>query len=182
MKFDEMTEDQILNEILKAVPEYLNLIKPDGDFNRQVCVEMVVKNLRSMFKRSRGIGYYDRMMVHDIKELDIIIGHFFPMITDRVAAVEMQYKKEQMEAAINKAKAEAIIVPAFEGAGFEVKVGYNKYSASVNVRLVGKKWAQFQVRYKSVQGEGSLDDLVSAVVDLRDAAIRIGGKLFIGRQ
>ena len=160
MKFDEMTEDQILNEILKAVPEYLNLIKPDGDFNRQVCVEMVVKNLRSMFKRSRGIGYYDRMMVHDIKELDIIIGHFFPMITDRVAAVEMQYKKDQMEAAINKAKAEAIIVPAFEGAGFEVKVGYNK----------------------SIQGEGSLDDLVSAVVDLRDAAIRIGGKLFIGRQ
>ena len=44
MKFDEMTEDQILNEILKAVPEYLNLIKPDGEFNRQVCVEMVVKD------------------------------------------------------------------------------------------------------------------------------------------
>ena len=113
MKFDEMTEDQILNEILKAVPEYLHLIKPDGEFNRQVCVEMVVKNLRSMFKRSRGIGYYDRMMVRDIKELDTIIGHFFPAITDRVAAVEMQYKKDQMEAAINKAKTAAIILFAF---------------------------------------------------------------------
>ena len=182
MKFDEMTEDQILNEIMKAVPEYLVQIKPGGEFNRQVCVEMVIKNLRSMFKRSRGIGYYDRMMVRDIKELDTIIGHFFPAITDRVAAVEMQYKKDQMEAAINKAKAEAIIVPAFEGAGFEVKVEYNKYSASVNVRLVGKKWAQFQIRYRDIQGEGSLDDLVSAVVDLRDAVIRIGGRLFIRGQ
>jgi hypothetical protein len=92
MKFDEMTEDQILNEILKAVPEYLHLIKPDGEFNRQVCVEIVVKNLRSMFKRSRGIGYYDRMMVRDIKELDTIIGHFFPAITDRVALAEMKYE------------------------------------------------------------------------------------------
>ena len=118
MKFDEMTEDQILNEIMKAIPEYLDQIKPAGEFNRQVCVEMVVKNLRSMYKRSRGIGYYDKMMVRDIKELDIIIAHFFPAITDRVAAVEMQYKKEQMEVAINRAKAEAIIIPAFESAGF----------------------------------------------------------------
>ena len=182
MKFDEMTEDQILNEIMKAVPEYLVQIKPGGEFNRQVCVEMVVKNLRSMYKRSRGIGYYDKMMVRDIMELDIIIAHFFPTITDRIAAVEMEYKKGQLEAAINRAKAEAIIIPAFEGAGFEVKVDYYKYTASVSVRLVGKNWARFQVRYMDIHGEDSLEDLVSAVIDLRDAAIRIGGRLFIGRQ
>lgn len=181
MKFDEMTEDQILNEIYKAIPEYLERIKPNGDFNRQICVEAVVKNLRGLFKSSRGIGYYDKMMVRDIKELDTIIGHFYPSITDQVTAVEMRYKKEQMEAEINKTKAEAIIVPAFEGAGFEVKVDYFKYTASVRVRLVGKKWAQFQVRYKDINGEHCLDDLVSAVVDLRDAAIRIGGKLLIRR-
>ena len=135
-----------------------------------------------MFRSSLGIGYYAKMMVQDIKKLDTIVGHFFPAITDRVTAVEMQYKKEQMEVAINRAKAEAIIIPAFESAGFEVKVVYFQYIALVSVRLIGKKWAQFQVRYKDIHGDDSLDDLVSAVVDLRNAAIRIGGKLFIGRQ
>lgn len=176
-----MNEDQILHEILKAVPEYLDRIKPDGDFNSQVCVEMVVKKLRFLFKSSRGIGYFDKMGVKDIKELDSIISHFYPSITGQVANVELRYKKEQMEAAINRAKAEAIISSAFEGAGLEVKADFFKYTASVSVRIAGKQWAQFQIRYKDIQGEEGLDDLVSAVVDLRDAAIRIGGKLFIGR-
>lgn len=182
MKFEDMTEDQILNEIMKAIPEYLKRIKPDGEFNRQICIGMVVKNLRSMFKSSRGIGYYDKMMVQDIKKLDTIVGHFFPTITDRVTNVEMQYKKGQMETAINRAKAEAMIVTAFERAGFEVKMDYSKYTAFVSVRLVGEKWARFQVRYKDIDEEGCMDDLVSAVIDLKDAAIRIGDKLFIGRQ
>lgn len=182
MKIEEMTEEQILYEALKAIPEYMERIKPDGDFNRQVCAEMAVNNLRSLFKSSRGIGYFDKMMVQDIKELDRIIRHFYPTITDRVAAVEMQYKKELMELAINKAKAEAIIIPAFERAGFKVKVEYLDHIALVSVRLIGKKWAQFQVRYKDINGDGCLDDLVAAVVDLKDAAIRIGSNLFIGRQ
>lgn len=182
MKLEEMTEDQILNEILKAVPEYLDRIKPDGDFNRQVCVEMVIENLRSMYKCSRGIGYYDKMIVRDIKELDTITGHFFSAITDRVAAVEMAYKKEQMEAAINKTNAEAIVGPAFTNAGFDVKVECFKYAAAISVRIVGKNWAHFQIRYKELKTEGRLDSLISAVVDLKDAAIRIGEKLFIGRE
>ena len=181
-KLQEMTEEQILDEVLKAVPEYLERIKPDGAFNRQICVEEVVKNLRKLFKASRGIGYYDRMMVRDIRELDTLIGHFMPLITERVSAAERQYKKEQMVTAINVAKAEAIIVPAFESAGFEFKVSYFKYTASIRVRLFGNKWASFQIRYKNITGAGCLDDLVSAVVDLRDAAKRIGGNLYIRRQ
>lgn len=56
MKIDEMTEDQILYEVLKAIPEYLGRIKPDGEFNRQECVELAVKKLRHLFKSSRGMG------------------------------------------------------------------------------------------------------------------------------
>lgn len=182
MKIEEMNEDQILNIVLKAIPEYLDQIKPDREFNRQVCVGMAVKKFRYLFKSSRGIGYDDNMLVKDIKELDTMMRHYFPLITDHVKAVEIQYNKDRMEAAINKTMAEAIIIPAFEKAGFEVMADYYQYSASVRVRLAGKKWAQFQVRYKDINGDGYLDDLVSAVVDLRDAAIRIGGKLHIGRQ
>ena len=167
MDINRMTDNEILDEAFNAVSGYLESIRPNKDFTRQGCIDFVVKRLQQLFKYSRCVMMFAPLTEAEILEFNALVDRLMPSITERVLTVETEYRKERMEMEINKAKAGAIIVPAFNRAGFTVNVDYMKHAAFVHVHLVGNDWTQFMVRYTDIQGEDSLDGLIATAVDLK---------------
>ena len=169
MKIEEMSDEQVLNEAFKAVPRYLEDIKPNGDFTQEGCTAAVIKYLAFLFKLSNGIFLDYRMTEQNIQDLNAIIDYFRPLIAARVLTVETEYRKGQMEAAINKTTAESNIAAAFESAGFEVRAEYYDHKALIKVRLDESGWTMFWVEYDDIDREGYLDSLVATAIRLKNS-------------
>jgi hypothetical protein len=167
MDINRMTDYDILDEASRAVSGYLDAIRPNRDFSRQGCVDFVSKRLLQLFRYSRSIMFFAPLTEAEIQEFNALIDPLMPSILERVLTVETEYRKERMEMEINKAKAGAIIVPAFNRAGFTVRVDYMQNAAFVHVHLAGSDWTQFMVRYADIRGEDSLDGMVAMAVDLK---------------
>ena len=169
MKIKEMSDEQVLNEAFEAVPRYLEDIKPNGDFTQEGCTAAVIKHLAFLFKLRNGIFLDYKMTEQNIQDLNAIIDYFRPLIAARVLTVETEYRKGQMEAAINKTTAESNIVTAFESAGFEVRAEYFEHKALVKVRLDDSGWTMFWVEYDDIDKEGYLDSFVSTAIRLKNS-------------
>lgn len=78
---------------------------------------------------------------------------------------------------VEAATARGILLPAFDQAGLEADIVCQRYRAKVTVRLTARQSLSFYVSYKSIREEHAQEKLVSAVLDLQDAAGRIGGDL-----
>ena len=181
MSIDEMTEEQILKEIFNTIPAWIDYAKQNGSFDQRACVERVLENLCNLFNTSRHIGYYDRILTKDLQDRESLIAHYTPLVTEHVEQIAIDFSKEQMAAEINKAKAHAIINAAFAAAGLKTRVRFFESAAQVSVRLPGKKWAQLYIPYHDIKGEGCLDDLISAIMDLKNVVARIGRSLTVGK-
>ena len=113
-----LSDEQVMNEIFKAVPRYIADLKPNRDFTIEGCTAAVIKRLEELFKESNGIRKFDELKEPDIQEFNAIVDYFMPSISARVSIVETEYRKGLMEAAINKVKAESTIIAAFDKTGF----------------------------------------------------------------
>ena len=94
-----------------------------------------------------------------------------PVLEERAAAAETEYRKEQMKKEINKAKAEALIAPPFESAGFKVRIEYYTQKAFVKVCLINEEWTMFWVTYEDLDKKGYLEELVATACGMRDRVI-----------
>ena len=180
-KIQEMSEEEILAYISDLIKSYVQYYTQPGEqFSAQACVEMVFKNLRDYYDMGLNLGLLDKIMEKDLIAREALVEKYTPFTHGMIAQLYLDHTKQLMAAEINRTMAEAIISSAFEASGLEIKTMCFQESANVSVRMAGKKWARFQIKYSELTREGCLDDLIPAVVELRNAVIRIGRRLTVG--
>ena len=180
IKFQDMSDDQILDRIICDIMEqYIDFIGLNVGCNLQPSVERILDHLQDLFNESRGIGYYDRIMTHDLIEREAMVERLTPLVNQRVSDMALEHSKEWMESEIRNAKAKAILTPIFEAAGFKkTKIHYNSNSAQVMVRLPGKYMASFHVDYSELKGDGCLDELIDSLNELKIIMPHFAGRRF----
>lgn len=179
-KFQDMTEEEILEYVAAAIHDYLTRIRPrHAEFVLEDCLARQVGELKMLFRRSRGMGRRDVLRPRDLQELDLTVDHFLPRMQEQARAAQMRYTKEQTLWKIRGTSAEAQIKNAFHAAGMKVQTESQRYRSKVSVDLGGRT-LRFYVGYKALGNPDTLPGIVRAVQDLKDAAARIGSDVKIG--
>ena len=180
-KIQEMSEEEILAYISDLIKNHVQYYTQTGEqFCAQACVEMVFKNLRDYYDLGLTLGFLDTIMEQDLIAREALVEKYTPFTHGMIAQLYLDHTKQLMTAEINRTMAEAILNSAFEARGLEIKTTHFQKRADVYVHMVGRKWARFQIKYTDLTREGCLDDLISAVLDLRNAVVRIGRRLTVG--
>ena len=181
MNIDKMTEEEILNHVATAIHDYLMRIRPQhGEFVLEYCMDRQINELKLLFRHSRGLGRRDPLSPQDIQELNLTINHFLPRMQDQARAVQLHYTKEQTLWKIRGTSAAELIKNAFKDSGLKAGIECQRYRAKVLIDLGGRT-LRFYVAYKTLEKSDTLPKVVQAVLDLNDAACRIGGDLKLSR-
>lgn len=178
-RLNDMTEEEILNQTATAIHDYLTHIRPHGEFILEHCMTKQINELRLMFRQSKGRGRKERLSPWEIRELDVIISHFYPMMQERARAAQLNYTKGEALWIIRSTAAGESIRQALIDSGLKAEIECQRYRAKVVVDLEGRS-LRFYVGYKSLEQEGMLTGVISAVKDLKDAVCRIGGDVKLG--
>ena len=180
-KIQDMTEEEVLNYVATAIHDYLMRIRPQhGEFVLENCMARQISELKMLFRYSRGLGRRDTLTPQDIRELDLTINHFLPRMQDQARTVQLHYTQERTHWRIRGTSAAGLIKKAFEDSGLVAEIECQRYRAKVFIDLGGRT-LRFYVAYKTLEKQGTLPNLVQAVLDLKDAARRIGGDLKLSR-
>ncbi len=180
-RIQEMTEEEVLNHVATAIHNYLMRIRTmHGEFVLDDCMARQISELKMLFRWSRGLGRRDALSPQDLQELDLTINHFLPQMQERARAVQLHYTKEQTLWKIKGTSAEALIKKAFHDIGMKAVVECQKYRAKVFIDLGGRT-LRIYVGFKALEKEDTLPNITRAVLDLKDAACRIGGDIILGR-
>lgn len=180
-KIQDMTEEEVLNHVATAIHDYLMRIRPQhGEFVLENCMARQISELKMLFRYSRGLGRRDTLTPQDIQELDLIINHFLPRMQDQARAVQLHYTKEQTLWKIRGTSAAELIKKAFKDSGMKAEIECQRYRAKVYIDLGGRT-LRFYIAYKTLENLDTLPNVVQAVLDMKDAACRIGGDLKLSR-
>lgn len=189
--FDDMTEDEILEEALGAVPEYLERIRQTGQFDLEACVRLELRRIEKLFnsRRSRpAIPNMPRPFSFKKDEatakaekaaLEALLAHFRGTLTERTIPIRDRYLRRRKVSQINAVAASALIPAALKEAGFEAEVTGQQYRAKVEVSLPKGKRLRFYVNYKDLTKDGAIDGVVDAVTDIVNALSRLGGPVSV---
>ena len=177
-----MTEEEVLNHVATAIHDYLMRIRPQhGEFVLEDCVARQVSELKMLFRWSIGLGRRENMTRQQYREQADIVDYYLPFMRERARAVQLNYTKEQTLWQIKSTAAEGMIKHAFEGVGLNAGVECQRYRAKVFIDLGGRT-LRFYIGFKALEKEDTLQNLTQAVLELKDAACRIGGDIKLGRQ
>ena len=173
--FDDMTEDEILDEALGAIPEYLERIRQTGRFDLEECVHLELGRIEKLFRGRRG-----RLVVPNMPRpqcfrrdeaaakiekatLEALLAHFRGTLTERTIPVRDRYLRSRKVSEINAITAKAVITARLKEAGYESEITGQRYRARVEVRVARGYTLRFYVSYKNVDREGFLDGVIQAV-------------------
>jgi hypothetical protein len=180
-KLQDMTEEEVLNHVATAIHDYLMRIRPQhGEFVLDHCMARQISELTMLFRYSRGLGRRDSLSRQDTSELNMTINHFLPGMQEQARAVQLHYTKEQTLWKIRGTSAAELIKKAFKDIGMNAEIECQRYRAKVFVDLGGRT-LRFYVAYKTLDKLDTLPNVVQAVLDIKDAACRIGGDIKLGR-
>ena len=177
----ELTEQEIIEEALRAVPEYLANIRATGQFDLNACVRRECRRIQTLYKKHRGIRDYMPVSKQDMQAMDALCAHFEPRLRELTAEIQRKYLKGRKLSKINETWAKAIIPEPFKRAGLPVKVTGQRYRAKVTVAITGN-YLRFYLSYKDMNREGVLDEVVRSVLTIQDAATRLGPGLTISKK
>ena len=172
-KFNELTEDEIIEDALRAIPEYLERIRTTGVFQLESCVAAETKRIEKLYKAGIGIRQYSPLSKKELQDKDAFTAHFIPLLMERTLPIQQRYMRQRRVSQINATTAQALIPAEFKKVGLKAEVSGQKYRAKVIVPLTGTS-VRFYVRYKDMNREGLIDDIIKAVLDLKDAIDRLG--------
>ena len=179
-KIQEMSEEEILNQAATAIHDYLQKIRPYGEFILENCVQAQINELKRLYRFSLGLGARDTMSRQDIQEMNLTISHFEPQLRERASMVQLHYTKELTLWKLRSTSAEASIAPAFKAAGLRAIVEKQKYRAKVIVNLGGRQLSMF-IPYKILNKEDTIPNIIQAVFDLKDAISRLGSDVKVSK-
>lgn len=172
-RFNELTEEEVISEALRAVPDYLESIRTTGVFQLDKCVALETKRIEKLYKKGIDIRQYSPMEKITFQNRNSFMAHFIPILTERTLPIQQRYMQQRRVSQINAITASALIQEGFKKVGLTAQVIGQKYRAKVVVPLMGTS-VRFYVSYKDLKREGLMDDIIKAVLDLKDAINRLG--------
>ena len=181
-RFDEMTEDEIIEDAMRAVPDYLATIRDTGNFRLERCVDFELGRVRKLFRESRARVFPPSPSKVNLNELDIVLAYFEPLLRERTLPVMQRYLKGRRVSELNATAARVILSEALGKAGLDAKVTGQRYRARVDVKIQPGTILRFYVRYKDLPKEGLVGDTLKAALDLKDALMRLGPGASVGRK
>lgn len=177
-----MTEQEIIDDALKAVPDYLASIRATGEFDLDTCVEYELRRVNTLFKAQRKLKGWSPLNKRDRQERDLVLAHFIPMLKEATIPIRDRYLKGRRIQAINATTARAVITSALETAGFKAAVVGQRYRARVEVDVTDKSSLSFYVRYKDVMNGEVMAAVIKSVLQIRDAVSQLGYGVLIKRK
>ena len=175
-----MTEEEILNQAATAIHDYLQKIRPYGEFDLEACVQAQVTELRRLYRLGLDPGARGPISRQDWRGMNQFVSRFEPQMRERASMVQLHYNKELTLWKLRSTSAEASIAPAFKAAGLPVQVEKQKYRAKVIVNL-GSRQLSMYIPYKTLNKEDALPNIIQAVMDLKDAISRLGSDVRVSR-
>ena len=180
-KIQEMTEEEILNSAASGIHDYLMRIRPHGEFVLDMAVRAQIAQLKRDYSWSLGLTGRDRLSRQQYQELEQLIAHLEPKMTERARAVQLHYNQEQTVWKIHDTSAKAQIEKSFRDVGIKVSVDGQRYRAKV-LAYLGSNTLRFYVGFKALEkGEEVLEGIVQAVLDMKDALGRLGKDVKLSR-
>lgn len=173
-KFQEMTEEEILNHVATGIHDYLARIRPHGEFILERAVTAQVAELKRLYNWSYGIGARDHLTRSQFAELEQTVLLLEARMRERARAVQLHYTQGQTLWKIKDTSAKAQIEKAFSDAGIKVIIEGQRYRAKV-LAMLGGHAVRLYVGFKALEKGEALPEIVQAVLDLRSAVGRIGG-------
>ena len=177
----EYTEEEVIEDALRAIPDYRERIRSTGVFNLDNCVGLELRRVEQLFRSAIGHGPYSRLSHKELQDMEAFTAHFIPLLAARTLPYQQRYMQQRRVARINATTAEAIIPEAFRQAGLHATVTGQRYRAKVTVAITGN-YLRFYLSYKDMNREGVLDEVVRSVLTIQDAATRLGPGLTISKK
>lgn len=116
-KFNELTEDEIIEDALRAVPEYLERIRTTGVFQLENCVAAETKRIEKLYKAGIGVRQYSPLSKKELQDMDAFTAHFIPLLMERTRPIQQRYMQQRRVSQINAITACALIPEEFKKAG-----------------------------------------------------------------
>jgi len=178
-----MGEEAILEEALRALPDYREKIRDAGKFVLEDCVQAALKRIEYLFRSDRGLRSYDPLGAQNRRDLEVLLGYFRPKVVEAIRPIQQRYLQNRMVSQINATTAKSILPAVFAEKGLQASVEGQRYRAKVEVRLAPSLQVKFYVRYRDLnEKDGIAEDVVQAVLDLKDAIMRLGGGVKLSRM
>lgn len=181
-----MTDEEILEEAIKAIPAYLEILGKEGEFSMEACLKRCIGRVKELYKRSAGRLLWQQgttssrtLTQEDVDELTRICVRLDAPLRERIETVQKRFLKKRAVFRINRTTAASLIPAAFKEVGLKADVTGQQYRAKVEVSLPSGNALRFYVSYKNLTKDGVLDGVVKAVTDLNDALSRLGGQASI---
>ena len=185
-RIDRMTDEEILEDALRVVPEYLAGIGKDGDFCMETCIRRCIGRVKYLYKKSASMFSLQNyptsaqaMTAEQLDELTRLCVRLDAPLRQRIEPIRQRFLKRRAAYRINKVTASSLIPAAFKEAGLKAEVTGQQYRAKVEVPLPSGNLLRLYIRYKDLTKEGHIEEVVSAVTDLCDVLTRLGGAVSI---
>ena len=175
MKLRDMSEEAILAEALRAVPDYRERIRGTGNFVLEDCVHVAMRRIENLFRADRGLRSSQPLDKNNRGQLEALLGYFRPKVIEAIRPVQLRYMQQRMVSNISATTARNLIPAAFAKEDLTAEVEGQRHRAKVEVKLSPSLRVKFYVRYRDLNTkEGFADEVVRAVLDLKNAADRLG--------
>ena len=183
MKLRDMSEEAILAEALRAVPDYRERIRGTGNFVLEDCVHVAMRRIENLFRADRGLRSSQPLDKNNRGQLEALLGYFRPKVIEAIRPVQLRYMQQRMVSNISATTARSLIPAAFAREDLTAEVEGQRHRAKVEVKLSPSLRVKFYVRYRDLNTrEGFSDEVVRAVLDLKNAADRLGSGVTLSRK
>ena len=172
--FRDLTDEELIEEAMKAVPDYLEMIRSTGNFDLGACLGKEFGRLESLFKAKHGIRSLFQADPDERAEIDAVEFHLRPILTEKTRDIQQRYLQSRKVSQINGVTAKALIGAAFREAGLQADVTAQRYRARVEVRMPSGHMVRFYISYKKLKEEGVLEGCLEAVQKLMEGLTQLG--------
>ena len=178
----KMTDDEVIGIALGSSVISSAINNRFGSFNLQGCVNLAKEEIAKYFKKCNGLWAYANLDKNLEDELSKIQTRYEPLLWDVLRERRAKVVKRQTITTINFARAKAVISGALSVTGLPFSVYEQQYRAQVVLNLAPRSTLFFYVKYKDVDKEGKMEEMVAAVNSLRLAAKSLGYGTMLKRR
>ena len=173
--FRDLTDEELVDEAMKAVPDFLERIRSTGDFDLEDCVRRGMARVERLFKVKHGIRAFFQLDNRERAEWIQTQDRIKPILTEKMRDIQLRYLRSRKVSQLNGVTAKALIEGTFKAAGLDVEVTGQRYRARVEVAMPHSHVVRFYISYKRLLKEdGILEETMDAVRNLVDALGKLG--------
>ena len=173
--FKDFTDEELVEEAMKAVPDFLERIRSTGDFDLEDCVRRGMARVERLFKVKHGIHAFFQLDNRERAEWSQAQNRIRPILTERMRDLQLRYLRSRKVSQLNAVAAKALIEGTFQAAGLDAAVTGQRFRARVEVTMPPGHLVRFYISYKRLLKEdGILEETIGAVRNLVGAMEKLG--------